>query len=41
MLLDGKQEAFDLHTVLIDLPERHAVDRLVYRYFNSSEISIC
>lgn len=40
MLLDGRQETFDLQTVLLDLPERQAVDRLVYRYFNSAEITI-
>lgn len=40
MLLDGGQATYDLPTVLLDLPPRQSVDKIVYRYFNSAEQSI-
>lgn len=40
MLLDGGQATFDIPTVLLDVPPKDAVDKLIFRYFNSAENSI-
>lgn len=40
MLLDGDQATFDIHTVLLDVPPKDVVDKLIFRYFNSAENSI-
>lgn len=40
MLLDGGQATYDLQAVLRDMPPREAVDKVIFRYFNSAENSI-
>lgn len=40
MLLEGLRAKFSLPVVLADVPPKHIADRLVSRYFNSTQNSI-